>query len=81
MVVIDLEIKCDTSTTNGPLWVLDKKWHNNIPSVIPRLGSAEGGVYARLPLPCEGIEIVSNRPILAEDDDVEFTIEKESTYI
>ncbi|XP_060187389.1 WPP domain-interacting protein 2-like [Lycium barbarum] len=30
--------------------------NNNIPSVIPQVESGEGGVYAALPLPCEGSE-------------------------
>ncbi|XP_060172646.1 protein Dr1 homolog [Lycium barbarum] len=36
--------------------------NNNIPSVIPQVGSGDCGMYAALPLPCEGREAVSNRP-------------------
>jgi len=35
--------------------------NNNIPSVIPLVGSGKGGVYATLPLPYEGREGISNR--------------------
>ncbi|MCD7460790.1 hypothetical protein HAX54_044426 [Datura stramonium] len=37
--------------------------NNNIPSVIPQVGFGEDGVYTTLPLPCEGREAISNRPL------------------
>lgn len=40
----------------------EESGQNNNTTVIPQVGSREGGVYKALPLPCEGRENGFDRP-------------------